>query len=221
MVTAIGLTVGMVLVLSVVFLRSSLTHRGSVAVLPAVFVQLVMEAIIVVIVLAALPRVSGFSLGELGFRALQPWQAGVAVLGAIAMVIVVEGGASLIEALLHQKHEQSVIELFKHIRQPLTLWFFSIFAIVLAPIAEETIFRVFIFNFGMRYGGFWLGAILSGICFGLAHMDAFVFLPLALGGVILCYVYYRTGNAFASMISHGIFNSLTILALLLAPQLAK
>jgi membrane protease YdiL (CAAX protease family) len=96
---------------------------------------------------------------------------------------------------------------------------FAFFAMVLAPIAEETIFRVFAFNFGARYGGFWLGAPVSAILFGLAHGDAFAAIPLALGGVVLCAVYYRSQNAFASMISHGLFNGLSIAGLLFAPHL--
>ncbi|HVA28185.1 MAG TPA: type II CAAX endopeptidase family protein [Candidatus Baltobacteraceae bacterium] len=197
-------------------------RHGIVPVIPAVIFQLVLEGAIVAAILLALPRLSKRSLRELGFRALAPSEIGIALLGAIAMIVVVEGGASLIQTLSHQKHEQSVVELFKHILgNRNTTIFFVIFACVLAPVMEETIFRVFCFNIGLRYGGFWVGAIVSGVLFGLAHGDLFVLLPLTLGGMILCGVYYRTGNAFASMITHGIFNGVTVLALIYAPQLAQ
>lgn len=191
-------------------------------VIAAVLVQLFLEGGAVIVLLLGLPTVSKLSLRELGFYVPRPWQIGLGILGAIAMVIVVEGGASLIQTLAHQKHEQSVIELFKSVvGHRRAMWIFAIFAIVLAPFMEEVIFRIFIFNVGLRWGGFWVGSIISGLCFGAAHGDWFVLVPLALGGMILCSVYYRTGNAFASMITHGLFNAVTVFALMFAPQLAQ
>ncbi|MDQ2865835.1 MAG: CPBP family intramembrane metalloprotease, partial [Candidatus Eremiobacteraeota bacterium] len=131
------------------------------------------------------------------------------------------GGAALLEYVTHQKHDQQVVEMFKHVHAPAIVAFFAVFAIVIAPIAEEMMFRVFFFNLGLRFRGFWFGAVLSGLLFGAAHADAFAFLPLVFGGIILCYVYYRTRNAFASMITHGLFNSLSIFALIFAPNLTK
>ncbi len=196
-------------------------RRGSVPIVPAMVIQLILEAAIVAILLWGLPRVSKLSLRQLGFKALEPRQIGFAVVAAIAMAIVVNGGASLVETLTHQQHQQQVVEMFKAVKDPKVMAFFAIFAIVLAPIAEEMVFRVFLFNIGRRYGGFWAGGILSAVLFGLAHGDVFVLVPLALGGLLLCFVYYRTGNAYASMITHGLFNSLTVFALLFAPNLAK
>ena len=200
---------------------AALRSNGPAFVFFAVVAQLLVEGVAVLVILAALPSVSKFSLRELGFYAPRLWQIGVALLGAIAMVIVVEGGASLIETLTHQKHEQTVVELFRHVVGTNAMWFFAIFAIVLAPMMEEIIFRIFVFNIGLRYGGFWVGAIVSGICFGAAHTDLVVLVPLALGGMILCTVYYRTRNAFASMITHGCFNAVTVFALMYAPNLTK
>jgi membrane protease YdiL (CAAX protease family) len=201
-------------------------HRGALRagphfVVTAVIMQLVVEGLPVIVILGGLPVVSKLSLRDLGFSFPRLWQIGVAFLGAIAMVVVVEGGASLIQELVHQKHEQSVVELFRQIVGTNVMWFFAFFAIVLAPFMEEVLFRIFIFNVGLRWRGFWLAASISGICFGAAHTDPFVLLPLALGGIILCGVYYRTRNAFASMITHGLFNALTVFALIYAPQLAQ
>ncbi len=204
------------------FLANRPRTIGPQFVVAAILVQLLVEGCAVIVILAALPAVSKRSLRELGFYAPRAWQLGVAVLGAMGMVIVVEGGASLIQMLTHTKHEQSVVELFKAvIGQPRVMWLFALFAIVLAPFMEEVIFRIFIFNIGLRWAGFWLGAIISGLCFGAAHTDPFVLVPLALGGIILCGVYYRTGNAFCSMVTHGLFNAVTVFALMFAPQLAQ
>ncbi|HZV76124.1 MAG TPA: CPBP family intramembrane glutamic endopeptidase [Candidatus Babeliales bacterium] len=181
-------------------------------------VQFVVEGLLVILVLATLPALSKFSLRELGFRPLTLRNVGTAVAGAVAMVVVANGGASLIDYLAHSQHQQDIVLLFKELHDPTTLAVFAVFAIVFAPFAEETFFRVFFFNFGMRYAGFWGGAVLSGILFGIAHGDLYAAVPLTLGGMVLCGVYYRTGNAYASMISHAIFNTLSIVVLLVAPK---
>jgi membrane protease YdiL (CAAX protease family) len=181
----------------------------------------VIEGLVLVVVLASLPAISKFSLAELGFRKITRTAFVGGILGAIAMIVIANGGASLIDYFAHSKHEQDVIQLFRGIHDPVTIAIFVLFACVFAPFAEESIFRVFFFNLGLRYGGFWAGAILSGVLFGLAHGDLYAAVPLALGGMILCYVYYRTENAFASMISHSLFNAVSIVALLFAPGVTQ
>jgi membrane protease YdiL (CAAX protease family) len=181
--------------------------------------QFVLEGLLVAGILAALPRLSKFSLHELGLRMPNAGTLAIAVAGAVLMAVVADGGASLVDYLGHTKHQQETVEIFKALHDPLTIAVFAAFAIVFAPFAEETIFRMFFFNFGLRYGGFWGGTITSAVLFGFAHGDAYEALPLALGGVILCYVYYRTRNAFAPMIAHALFNAFSIVALLAVPKL--
>ena len=221
LILALVVASGAVLAIGLTILWPAISQTRSVPVVGAIVVQLILEVLVVAIIIAALPRLSGFSLGELGFRALRASDVLYGVVGAVAMLILVQGSSALVERLTHQVHEQQVVELFKQLRAPGTIWFFSIFAACIAPIAEETIFRVFLFNVAMRYGGFWVGAIVSGVCFGAVHGDPYAFVPLALGGVLLCYIYYRSGSAFASMISHGLFNAVTLLAIFFEPKLAQ
>jgi uncharacterized protein len=180
--------------------------------------QAVIDGALVVLVLATLPALSGFTLRQLGFRIPSSGALGTALLGAVAMVIVANGSAMLIDYLSHTQHQQDIVQIFKELHDRTTIAVFAAFAIIFAPFAEETLFRVFFFNLGLRYGGFWAGAILSGLLFGVAHGSLYAALPLALGGIVLCAVYYRTRNAFASMISHALFNALSIAALLYGPK---
>jgi membrane protease YdiL (CAAX protease family) len=186
-----------------------------------ILIQLVVESLIAAIVLVALPAISKFSLRELGFRVPSLRNVGTAILGAVAMAVVANGGASLIDYLLHSQHQQDIVQIFRELHNPTTIAIFAVFAILFAPFAEETFFRVFFFNLGLRYSGFWGGAVLSGVLFGIAHGDPYAALPLALGGMVLCAVYYRTRNAWASMISHALFNTLSIVALLLVPKISQ
>lgn len=187
----------------------------------AFLLQFVVEGVLVVVVLLALPHVSKLRLTELGFRMPGGATLVVAVFGALAMAIVANGTANLIDHFAHNRHEQDIVEIFRALHDRTAIVIFAAFAIVFAPFAEETFFRVFFFNLGLRYGGFWTGAVVSGALFGLAHGDLYAAVPLALGGVILCYVYVRTRNAYAPMISHALFNALSIAALLFAPSLTR
>jgi membrane protease YdiL (CAAX protease family) len=186
-----------------------------------ILLQFVLEGALVVLLLAALPSLSKFSLRELGFRAPTAANVGTAIVGAVGMVIVANGGASLIDYLAHSQHQQDIVQIFKQLHDSTTIAIFAAFAVIFAPFAEETFFRIFFFNLGLRYSGFWGGAVLSGVLFGIAHGDVYAALPLALGGIVLCAVYYRTRNAFAPMISHALFNSLSIVALLVAPKITQ
>jgi len=187
----------------------------------AIALQFVLEGVLVAGILAALPSFAKFSLRELGMQLPSVQALTIAAGGAIVMALVADGGASLIDALAHTKHQQEAVEVFKALHDRTTIAIFAAFAVLFAPFAEETIFRLFFFNFGLRYGGFWAGAIPSSLLFGFAHGDLYEAIPLALGGLVLCYVYYRTRNAVAPMISHALFNALSIVALLAFPQLAS
>jgi uncharacterized protein len=192
-----------------------------VLVIASLALTLVAEGVLVIVLLALLPWASRLTMRQLGYRVPTPRAVLAGVLGSLVMAVVANGGAALMQKVLHTNNDQEAVVMLRQLHDPRLLLAFAVFACVLAPLMEETIFRVFLFNAVRRYAGFWGGAIVSGLCFGLAHGDPMAALPLALGGVILAFVYYRTNNAFASMITHGLFNSYTVLALIFAPQLAK
>ncbi len=190
-------------------------------VITSLALTLAAEGTLAIVVIALLPWISRLSLRDLGYRLPSGRDVLIAFVGSLVMALIANGGASIMQALLHSSQDQQAVAMLRQLHDRRLLTAFALFACVLAPFMEETIFRVFLFNATRRYWGFWAGAIVSGLCFGLAHGDPIAALPLALGGIVLAFVYYRTNNAFASMITHGLFNSYTILALIVAPQLAK
>ena len=196
--------------------------------LAGVQIQGVIDIFIVIFVLAVLPSLAKIPLRSIGFRALTGAELGYALGGALIMIVVINGLASLLQSALHVKVSEQAVNMFLNLKTPGTKIEFALLGIVLAPIAEEAVFRVFIFNAAQKYWGFWTGAIVSGFLFGLAHAQpgsliqtVILALPLALGGIVLCAVYAKTGNAYASMVTHGLFNAATMAVLIFAPQLAK
>ena len=198
----------------------SIPQVSPIAVDFGILFQAFVEGALVVLVLVAMPLLSKFSLAELGFRTPTIAAIGGSLLGALGMFVVASGGASLVDYLVHSRHQQDILQIFKQLHDPVSIAIFAGFAVVVAPLAEETLFRIFFFNIGLRYGGFWAGAALSGVLFGIAHGDLYAGIPLALGGAVLCAVYYYTRNAFAPMLSHALFNGITIALLLFVPKAA-
>jgi membrane protease YdiL (CAAX protease family) len=183
----------------------------------------------IVCLVALLPWTSRTSLPALGFRAPTARTIGIAVLGALAMVVLTNGLESLLQTALHVKVSEQAVTLFLSMKTSAAKALFALLGVVLAAVAEEMVFRVFLFNVIRRYGKFWLAAIVSGLLFGFAHSQAgmsllqnlILTLPLAVGGVILCAVYAKTENAYAPMITHGLFNAVSFVALFYAPQLGQ
>jgi membrane protease YdiL (CAAX protease family) len=183
----------------------------------------------IVCLVALLPWAAGTSLAGLGFRAPGARTVGIALVGALVMVVLVNGLESLFQTAMHVKVSEQAVSLFLSMKTPAEKALFALLGIVVAAIAEEMAFRIFLFNAVRKYGGFWIGAVVSGVLFGFAHAQpgltflqtVILVLPLACGGVVLSAVYAKTGNAYAPMITHGLFNAVTFVVLFFAPQLAK
>ncbi|MDQ2992624.1 MAG: CPBP family intramembrane metalloprotease [Candidatus Eremiobacteraeota bacterium] len=216
LIAGIGLAVAVVALMNPRFLENH--HIDT---LSAVVAQGAIDIPVIVALLLTVPRASGFSFRELGFVRLDLRAIAIAVVGVGAAILLVSATSSIVDALRHgAKHPQQIAELFVALKGPYRIGTFIFFAAVIAPIAEELVFRVFVFNVGLRYAGFWIGAIVSAALFGLAHGDLANALPLASVGLVLCGVYYLTRNAYASMITHGCFNLVTLIALLAFPKIA-
>ena len=184
---------------------------------PALFVvQLVGYALPVLLLFGVLPRRARRSLADLGLRAPTPGELLWGVLGAVAMLIAADSVGALQAALLHLKTEEVQVQWLAHERGPMIVAF-AFLAIVLAPFFEELAFRGFLFNALLRFLPVAAAVVLAGLIFGLIHYqtgNAGAILPLAAGGMVLCGVYYRSGSLAASMISHGLFNAFTVVAVI-------
>lgn len=185
---------------------------------PAVMLlgQVVVYVPVLVLLTLGLPRLAHRSLRDLGLRAPTPAEIAWGVGGAIAMGIAIEAIGAFEANVLHVKVSETAVDVLKATRGTLTI-VFSLFACIIAPFFEEFVFRGFLFNALLRYLGAGWAAVLSGIVFGLAHADPHslgAVLPLAAGGIVLAYVYYRTGALTASMIAHAGFNTISVIGLL-------
>jgi membrane protease YdiL (CAAX protease family) len=196
--------------------------------MPGVVIQSIADIFIVGYIVLFLPLLARTSLAGIGFRRISGAQLNAIVVAAILMFVIVTPLASALESLLHFKTPEEAISVFTKTAG----WrraIFAFFGVVVAPAFEESVFRLVLFNAMRHWWGFWPGAIVSSILFGLAHaqppftppMFLSIAFPLAAGGIVLCWVYAKTNNAWSSMITHGAFNALSLILLVLFPQLAK
>jgi sodium transport system permease protein len=107
---------------------------------------------------------------------------------------------------------ESYLEGMKNIltAQPGGIWF-SIFVIgVLPGICEETLFRGYIIR-GFEKQGITRAIIISGLLFGIYHLDPFRLIPASLLGMWLGFLLLKTNSIFVPIFAHFVNNSLAVM----------
>jgi membrane protease YdiL (CAAX protease family) len=97
-------------------------------------------------------------------------------------------------------------------------------AVLLAPVAEELLFRGLLYRALRRRRSVAAAAILSSLAFAVIHADVAASAPLALLnlallGALWAVIYERTGSLIVPIVAHAVFNLLTLLQVLLLARL--
>lgn len=87
------------------------------------------------------------------------------------------------------------------------LWMTLIGTCICAPLGEEFIFRKLLIDRTRRYGD-GVSILLSGLLFGLFHGNLFQFFYAFLLGMVLAYIYTRSGNYWWCAAMHAVVNLL-------------
>ncbi|KNZ68518.1 Abortive infection protein [Thermincola ferriacetica] len=91
---------------------------------------------------------------------------------------------------------------------------------VMAPLSEEIYFRGMVYPvFRDRFGRL-PGMVISGLIFSLMHRDLFRFIPIAVGGIGLAYLFERTKSLWASIFAHSTWNTVMLLLMATGSRLA-
>ena len=108
---------------------------------------------------------------------------------------------------------QNVVEFFSGSRTIEQRIMIIVFAIAIAPVIEEFLFRFFLYNVIKRYLGRLVGVTFSALLFAAAHAHFPSFVPLFVLGSCFAIAYEWTGSILVVMTMHSLFNSLTLTAL--------
>jgi CAAX protease family protein len=170
----------------------------------------------VVLFIITFLRFRGFDVGTLGgfsrisfIRALSTG----ATLLFFAYPLILLGDAITQRLFGGGSSRQNIVEFFSGSHTIEQRILVIVFAVAIAPVVEEFLFRFFIYNVIKRYFGRLLGVILSALLFAAAHAHFPSFVPLFVLGSCFAIAYEWSGSILVAMTMHSLFNSLTLTAL--------
>jgi CAAX protease family protein len=171
---------------------------------------------LIVLVIVSLLQFRGFHVGALaGFFRISFFRA----LGTGAILLFFAYPLISLSEAINQRlfgggsSKQSIVEFFSGSRTIDERIMIIVFAVAIAPVYEEFLFRFFIYGVLKRYFGCLGGVILSALLFSAAHAHFPSFVPLFVLGSCFAIAYEWSGSILVSMTMHSLFNSLTLTAL--------
>jgi membrane protease YdiL (CAAX protease family) len=90
----------------------------------------------------------------------------------------------------------------------------GIFVIAVAPVVEEFFFRGFLYQAFRNRIGVWAAAGASGLIFGAIHFKPEFLVPLAGLGILLAWLFEKTGSLWPCIAVHAVNNTLAFAVLL-------
>jgi len=170
----------------------------------------------VVVVIVTFLQFRGFDVGSLGgfFRLnfIRTLSTG-AILLFFAYPLILMSDAITQQLFGGGSSKQNIVEFFSGSRTIQQRMMIIVFAIAIAPIVEEFLFRFFIYGVLKRYFGRLLGVTFSALLFAAAHAHLPSFAPLFVLGSCFAIAYEWSGSILVAMTMHSLFNSLTLTAL--------
>ncbi len=170
----------------------------------------------VVLVIITFLQFRGFDVGSLGgfFRLsfVRTLSTG-AILLFFAYPLILSSDAITQRLFGGGPSKQNIVEFFSGSRTIQQRMMIIVFAVAIAPVVEEFLFRFFIYGVLKRYFGRLLGVTFSALLFAAAHAHLPSFAPLFVLGSCFAIAYEWSGSILVAMTMHSLFNSLTLTAL--------
>jgi membrane protease YdiL (CAAX protease family) len=157
-----------------------------------------------------------FDFSDPAPEAAQPLPFAAGLVTFLITLPVVFGTAIIWQRLLQLAglpvEQQSLVDVFAGAKSPALIGLLMLFAVVVAPIAEELVFRRGFFRFARQHLPRWAALLVPAACFAALHvnwstLDGLAqFAPLVVLAMVFSLAYERTGSIAVTMIAHGIFN---------------
>lgn len=158
-----------------------------------------------------LPPSEVFGLGSMGFtRALGR---SLLCLGAAYPLLV------LVQAMVYgvaggEMSPQDVVEFLRNAETPRDRLAVLAMAVVVAPVAEEMIFRGYLYPVGKKYFGAFVSMAATGLLFAVLHGHTGSIPALFTLAMCLGLAYEKSGTLLVPMIMHAVFNAVSVTAIL-------
>ena len=166
-----------------------------------------------VVCLCAVPRLP---LARLGLR--PPAQQADFIVLPLAGIALSVAGVLLADALYEALSRgqppppQTSVRLLSGVRDPGLRALALLVVGIVAPIAEEILFRGVVFRILWRRLNLTGGVVLSAVLFSAAHLDPAHALHLAAIGMVLAWIVSRSGSLYPGMILHALINTAGLLS---------
>jgi len=139
-------------------------------------------------------------VGIVGYVAILP------VLAAILVLVI-----AILQFTRYDQPPSAALEILYEDSRPKLLLILTILVTVLGPVAEELFFRGFTYPAARKRLGIKNAVILVSVVFAMLHMNVVAFFPILGLGILLAYLYEKTGSLIPSIAVHIIHNSVVIL----------
>jgi membrane protease YdiL (CAAX protease family) len=161
---------------------------------------------------------------RLGGRIVRSWQFGLrppgagwrSAAGKIVLLLIAFIALSAVWSVLFHPSEEKLLEQLGSNEGAALLLFSAALTCVVAPMAEEFLFRGYIFTALRNWKGTLPAAVITGLLFGGVHVGsapALDLAPLAGLGFGLCLLYRYTGSLYPCMVAHSLNNSIAFSSL--------
>ncbi len=144
---------------------------------------------------------------------------------ALTLALPVMFGLKFLSELFLKKmgwpvEDQRAVELIVAAKSTGMKIYLGFFAVVLAPLAEEFIFRGLLYSGAKKLGWPKCGWIMVSLLFALIHTSAPIFLPLFVFALVLTWLYEKTEGLLAPVIAHSLFNAANLGLLVIQEKMA-
>ncbi len=127
--------------------------------------------------------------------------------------------AVIITIFKYRPPVQPIVDiLLKEQKIPLLIYS-SLFAAIAGPIMEEIFFRGFMYNAIKKHIGVFWGIIITSSVFSFLHAHVVGFMPIMILGILLAYLYEKTGSLVPSITVHITHNLASLFMVFLVKAL--
>jgi len=170
-------------------------------------------------------KLHGIGWREIAGLDATPWRRQLALtVGALLAVVPAMFALKILSDMALRKlgwavEEQRAVELIMNCHSLGLKVYLGFFAVIIAPLAEEFIFRGLMFSGFKKAGWPVCGWVVTSLLFALIHGSAPIFLPLFVFALALTWLYEKTDGLLAPVLAHCAFNAANLALLFAATQL--
>lgn len=134
----------------------------------------------------------------------------VVVMWVVMIMLMQSGYIAWLEKVVGTSSTQDAVALLRESKDTMSLTLMAFSAVFVAPLAEEVIFRGYLYPVAKSFAGPNAAIFFSALLFAACHGNIPLMLPLFLLGILMALAYEWTGSLWASISIHFFFNGATV-----------